>query len=104
MPSLVGDTGRPGRSPTAAVPRMLCREVADVHRGRTARGASRRGQGCRWHDGECEASPNAQPGTDRLLEPIASWGNLLRAWEAVRRRGGPPQEIEGSEAPVGAGS
>jgi len=29
--------------------------------------------------------PFDQPKTDRLLEPIAHWSNLLRAWEAVGR-------------------
>jgi RNA-directed DNA polymerase len=34
--------------------------------------------------------PLGEPRTDRLLEPIASWSNVLRAWEAVRRNGGAP--------------
>ncbi len=34
--------------------------------------------------------PFEEPGTDRLLEPIAAWSNLLRAWEAVRRNRGAP--------------
>ncbi|MBU0719225.1 MAG: group II intron reverse transcriptase/maturase [Planctomycetes bacterium] len=34
--------------------------------------------------------PFEEPKTDRLLEPIASWGNLLRAWAAVRRNRGAP--------------
>ena len=32
--------------------------------------------------------PFEEPKTDRLLEPIASWGNLLRAWAVVRRNRG----------------
>ncbi len=34
--------------------------------------------------------PFEEPETDRLLEPIAAWSNLLRAWEAVRRNRGAP--------------
>lgn len=34
--------------------------------------------------------PFEEPKTDRLLEPIASWGNLLRAWVAVKRNRGAP--------------
>lgn len=34
--------------------------------------------------------PFDEPRTDRLLEPIASWSNLLRAWASVRRNRGAP--------------
>ena len=34
--------------------------------------------------------PFEEPKTDRLLEPIASWSNLLRAWAAVKRNRGAP--------------
>jgi branched-chain amino acid transport system permease protein len=39
-----------------------------------------------------------------IISPDGLMGLWDRAWEAARRRGGPPREIEGGEAPVGAGS
>jgi hypothetical protein len=37
--------------------------------------------------------PFEEPRTGALLEPICSWGNLLRGWQAVRRNHGAPVSI-----------
>jgi branched-chain amino acid transport system permease protein len=38
-----------------------------------------------------------------IISPDGLMGLWDRAWEAVRRRGGPPREVDGTEAPAGAG-